>query len=620
MSDYNAASIEVLSGLEPVQKRPGMYTNTETPNHLVQEVLDNSVDEALAGHANKIQITIQSDGWIGIVDNGRGMPIDPHPTLEKPGVEIILTRLHAGSKFNGAQYRYAGGLHGVGVSVVNALSQQLQVNIFRQGKMYTMDFAYGNVQNPLHFVKNKRKRGTEIWFLPEPRYFDSLKIALAPLKQLLKAKALLCPGLTVTLNIDQTPHTWQYSEGLAGYLASCVQTPLFAPLVFSDSNEQVVLDWSVTWQEGMLQEQGESFVNLIPTPLGGTHVRAFKQGVLEAIKAFAQWHDGLPKGVELTLDDVTSGFVYIFSIKMPSPQFSGQTKERLSSREHMRWVTKQVYDRLTLWMTSQTQIGKQLVQWCVTQAQKRQQQQKTTPRKMPTSGPKLPGKLSDCSSQNIEQTELFLVEGDSAGGSAKQARDRTFQAVMPLRGKILNTWEIDAASALNSQAIYDIAAAIGVVPGSDEIEHLRYGKICILADADSDGLHIATLLCALFMQHFRPLVEAGHIYVALPPLYRIDYGKTVIYAVDEAEKDRCLAQAHAKGVKAHYIRFKGLGEMDPMQLRESTMAPGSRHLVQLNCQDLANDWAILDLLLSKRRASDRRDWLGTEGDSQVVDP
>ncbi|MGD8672593.1 MAG: DNA topoisomerase IV subunit B [Thiogranum sp.] len=619
---YDAASIEVLSGLDPVRKRPGMYTDTSRPNHLAQEVIDNSVDEAMAGHADKIEVTVFKDGSVSVKDNGRGMPVDIHPEEGVSGAEVILTRLHAGGKFSNKNYQFSGGLHGVGVSVVNALSKHLEVWVRRDGKEYNLAFKGGEKIAGLDEVGKvgKQNTGTTIRFWPDPQFFDSAKFSLPRLKHVLRAKAVLCPGLEVTLFDEKSSETdtWFYEDGLRDYLVDTLGDVLRLPeepFIGKMEGNSEAAEWALAWlpEEGELV--AESYVNLIPTAQGGTHVNGLRTGLTEAIREFCDFRNLLPRGVKISPDDVWERCTYILSVKLVDPQFSGQTKERLSSRECAAFVSGVVKDAFSLWLNQHTEAGEQIAQLAIQSAQRRQRAGKKVVRKKVTSGPALPGKLADCSNNDLRRSELFLVEGDSAGGSAKQARDREYQAVMPLRGKILNTWEVDPADVLASQAVHDIAVAIGVEPGSPDLKNLRYGKVCILADADSDGAHIATLLCALFLRHFQPLVEAGHVYVAMPPLYRIDVGKQVFYALDDGERQGILdriAAEHIKG-KVNVQRFKGLGEMNPLQLRETTIDPDTRRLVQLTLAAGDDSHQTLDLLLAKTRSADRRSWLEKKG-------
>ena len=625
---YDAADIEVLSGLEPVRRRPGMYTDTTRPNHLAHEVVDNSVDEALAGHCKKIDVTVYKDGSLEVSDDGRGMPVDKHPKEKIPGVELILTRLHAGGKFSDKNYQFSGGLHGVGVSVVNALSKNLEVWIRRGGKEYNMSFAGGKKRGKLEVVGKvgKANTGTTIRFWPDPQYFDSEKISVTKLKHALKAKAVLCPGLKVRLTIEKPKEKieWCYSGGLEEYLLEAIgggELLPAEPFAGSMAGNNEAVDWALAWQtESGQQAVTESYVNLIPTAQGGTHVNGLRTGLTNAIREFADFRSLLPRGVTLAPEDVWDGLNFVLSTKLEDPQFSGQTKERLSSRESAAFVTGVVKDSFSLWLNQHPETGDLIAQLAISKAQKRLKAAKKVVRKKITSGPALPGKLADCTSQEPELCELFLVEGDSAGGSAKQARDRNTQAIMPLRGKILNTWEVDSGEILGSQEVHDISIALGVDPGDANLDNLRYHKICILADADSDGLHIATLLCALFLRHFRELVLAGHVYVAMPPLYRIDVGKEVFYALDDSERKGILdrIEAEKRRGKVTVTRFKGLGEMNPTQLRETTMNRDTRRLVQLTVTGKDKADATMDMLLAKKRAKDRRKWLETKGNLAEV--
>jgi len=627
MSKYDASSIEVLTGLEPVQKRPGMYTETTRPNHLAQEVVDNSVDEAIAGFATKIEVVLYKDNSISVTDDGRGMPVDVHPEEGVSGVEVILTRLHAGGKFSGKNYQFSGGLHGVGVSVVNALSSRLEVEVRRGGNVYFMAFEHGaNVSKLQKTGKvGKRNTGTCIHFWPEKKYFDSAIFSIPRLKHVLRAKAVLCPGFQVSFLEEKTgeKQSWLYEGGLADYLGENLfdkETLPQEPFIGSLSANTEAVDWALTWSPQTKELISESYVNLIPTVQGGTHVNGLRSGLTEALRAFCEIRSLLPRGVKLSPEDVWDEVCYVLSVKLTNPQFSGQTKERLSSRECSAFVSGVVNDAFSLWLNQHIEAGEAIAMLAIDKAQKRLRAGKKVIRKKVTSGPALPGKLADCSSQDAACSELFLVEGDSAGGSAKQARNREFQAIMPLRGKILNTWEVEHDQVLASQEVHDISVAIGVEPNPSDLNGLRYGKICILADADSDGYHIATLLCALFLRHFYPLVAHGHIYVAMPPLYRIDVGKQVFYALDEAEKQGVLDRIEAENIrgKITVTRFKGLGEMNPMQLRVTTLAPDTRRLVRLTLDAEDNSSMMLDMLLAKKRAADRRAWLERKGALAVV--
>ncbi|RLA46093.1 MAG: DNA topoisomerase IV subunit B [Gammaproteobacteria bacterium] len=627
MSDYKAEDIEVLTGLDPVRKRPGMYTDTSRPNHLAQEVIDNSVDEALAGFAHKISVILHKDGSVTVGDDGRGMPVDIHPEQGVPGVEVILSTLHAGGKFNDKNYQFSGGLHGVGVSVVNALSLKLRVTIHRDGQVWQMTFANGNKDSELAVIDScgKRNTGTELHFLPDPQYFDSVKFSLPRLKHVLRAKAVLCAGLNVQLKDENTGETenWCYEDGLPDYLSSATEgweTLPLQPFTGSVAAETEAVDWAVQWLPEGGEVTQESYVNLIPTVQGGTHVNGFRTGLLEATREFCEFRNLLPRGVKLTPDDIWDKCCFVLSSRLSDPQFSGQTKERLSSREAAAFVSGIVKDAFSLWLNQHTEEAEKLAELCIANAQRRMRSNKKVARKKITSGPALPGKLADCSSAEPELSELFLVEGDSAGGSAKQARSREFQAIMPLRGKILNTWEVDSQEILASQEVHDISVAVGIDPASNDLSGLRYHKVCILADADSDGAHIATLICALFVRHFQPLVAAGHVYVAMPPLFRIDAGKEVFYALDEAERQGVLDRIEAEKItgKVQVTRFKGLGEMNPMQLRETTMNPDTRRLIQLTISPGDDTHRMLDMLLAKKRAADRKSWLEEKGNLAEV--
>ena len=622
-NEYNAAAIEVLSGLEPVRKRPGMYTDTTRPNHLVQEVVDNSVDEAMAGHANAIEVVLYKDGSVMVSDNGRGMPVDLHPEQGIPGVEVILTQLHAGGKFSNKNYQFSGGLHGVGVSVVNALSAKLAVEVKRNGKVYAMSFADGDKQTELAEIGTvgKNNTGTTVKFWPNEKYFDSNKVSVSRLKHTLRAKAVLCPGLKMTLKVEQTDEVtvWCYQDGLKEYLLDRIgDIEIFPeqPFMAQHTATHEAVEWGIVWAVENPQEMlAESYVNLVPTAQGGTHVNGLRAGLTEAMREFCEIRNILPRGVKVAPEDVWENCHYVLSVKLQDPQFSGQTKERLSSRECVAFISGVAKDSFSLWLNQHPAEGEKIAEIIINSAQKRLRSSQKIIRKKITTGPALPGKLADCSAQDIKRTELFLVEGDSAGGSAKQARERDFQAIMPLRGKILNTWEVASNQVMASQEVHDIAVALGIEPGSSELQNLRYGKVCILADADSDGNHIATLICALFYQHFRPLVKAGHVFVAMPPLYRIDVGKRVFYALDESEKQGVLDRIKTEKLKGqiNVQRFKGLGEMNPSQLRETTMNPDTRRLVQLTITDDDDTSGQLDLLLAKKRSLDRKSWLETKG-------
>lgn len=629
-NQYNADSIEVLSGLEPVQKRPGMYTDTARPNHLAQEVIDNSVDEALAKHADKVEVILHKDGTLSVEDNGRGMPVDIHPEEGVSGVELILTKLHAGGKFSGDNYQFSGGLHGVGVSVVNALSTQLDVWVKRNGIQYHIAFADGLKTQDLTEIGTcgKKNTGTKVSFKADPKYFDSAKFSVSRLKHLLKAKAVLCSGLHMIFinesGSEVEKEEWFFQDGLKDYLAQAnagFELLPETPFVGGVTEVTQGVDWAVQWLPEGGELVTESYVNLIPTAQGGTHVNGLRTGLLEAIKEFCDFRNLLPRGVKLTAEDVWERCSYVLSAKLQEPQFSGQTKERLSSRQIVAFISATVKDAFSLWLNKHVEDGQKIADIVISSAQKRMRASKKVVRKKITQGPALPGKLADCAGQDTARSELFLVEGDSAGGSAKQARDKEFQAIMPLRGKILNSWEVDSSEVLASQEIHDISVALGVDPADSDLSQLRYGKLCILADADSDGLHIATLLCALFVRHFPALVQAGHIFVAMPPLYRIDVAKEVHYALDDEEKDIILHKLAAEHKRStpNVQRFKGLGEMNPSQLRETTMAPDTRRLIQLTMEDVETTGEALDRLLSKKRSGDRKIWLETYGNLATID-
>ncbi len=624
-TNYSAQEITVLKDLEPVQIRPGMYTDTTRPNHLAQEVIDNSVDEALAGFATKVEVILHADQSLEVIDNGRGMPVDIHPTEGVSGVEVILTKLHAGGKFSNKNYEFAGGLHGVGISVVNALSERVDIQVKRNGEVYKIAFENGAKVEELEVIGTcgRRTTGTTVHFKPNPKYFDSKNFSVSRLRHLLRAKAVLCSGLEIKFvdKVNNTEDVWCYQDGLSDYLTEAVngfETLPEKPFVGEFKGSTEAVSWALLWLPEGGELIAESYVNLIPTVQGGTHVNGLRQGLLNAMTEYCEFRNKLPRGVKLTADDIWDRCAYILSLKMQDAQFAGQTKERLSSRQSAVFVAGVLKDAFSLWLNQNVQDADRLAEMAISSAQRRLNAAKKVVRKKLVSGPALPGKLADCASQNLEKTELFLVEGDSAGGSAKQARDREYQAILPLRGKILNTWEVASDQVLASTEIHDIAVALGIDPDNEDLSQLRYGKVCILADADSDGLHIATLLCALFLRHFPKLVQDGHVYVAMPPLYRIDLGKEVFYALDESEKEAILERLKGKKGTLNVQRFKGLGEMDPSQLRETTMDPNTRRLVQLT-YELGEDQGaetleLMDMLLAKKRAEDRKNWLQTDGD------
>ncbi len=626
-STYDSASIEVLTGLDPVRKRPGMYTDTSRPNHLAQEVIDNSVDEAISGHAKQIMVTLFVDGSLEVQDDGRGMPVDLHAGEGAPGVEVILSRLHAGGKFSQKNYQFSGGLHGVGVSVVNALSRRLEVRVRRDGQEYRMVFEGGDKVSDLEVIGSvgRRNTGTTLRFWPDAGYFDSPRFSLPRLRHVLRAKAVLCPGLEVIFREEASGEetVWYYEDGLRDYLGGALADLSLlpeAPFTGSLQGRKEAAEWAVVWLPEGGEAVAESYVNLIPTTQGGTHVNGLRTGLTDAIREFCDFRNLLPRGVKVAPEDVWEHISYVLSVKLEDPQFSGQTKERLSSRECATFVSGVVKDSFSLWLNQHVEAAEAIVGLVIAAANRRMRSSRKVARKRVTSGPALPGKLADCSAQDAGRTELFLVEGDSAGGSAKQARDREFQAVMPLRGKILNTWEVDPADVMASQEVHDIAVALGIEPGSSDLAGLRYNKVCILADADPDGAHIATLLCALFLRHFPALVRAGHVFVAMPPLYRVDVGKQTFYALDEHEREGIYDRIEAEKMKGKVstTRFKGLGEMNPLQLRETTMSPDTRRLVQLMVDSEEETERLMNMLLGKRQAADRKNWLEDKGNLAEV--
>ena len=623
-NSYDAEAIEVLSGLDPVKKRPGMYTDTSNPNHLIQEVLDNSVDEALSGHCSNIKIAVLKDGNIRVSDDGRGMPVDIHPEHKVSGVELILCKLHAGAKFSGDDYNFSGGLHGVGVSVVNALSENLEVRIKRDSREHQITFSNGDKVSELKEVGEVglRNTGTSITFRPNPKYFENIEVQIKTLKHLLKAKAVLCPGLTIEFTNEKKSNDkekWYFEDGLKSYLVDSsegLELVLEDSIVCSKQSDVQELEFAINWSQKTLKNKlDETYVNLIPTPQGGSHLNGFKSGLLDSIREFCDYRNLLPKGLKINADDIINNAIFIVSSKLQNPQFAGQTKERLDSKDHMSFVSSTTKDTLSIWLNTHTEEGEKIAELAIFSAQTRAKVSNIVERKKTFKGPALPGKLSDCNSQDLNETELFLVEGDSAGGSAKQARERSFQAIMPLRGKILNTWDLESSEIIKSQEIKNLSTAIGVLPGNSDLSSLRYGKICILADADSDGLHIATLLCALFLRHYKPLVQEGRIYISMPPLYRIDCGKDVLYALDDKQREEIVANFKGKKgkPKINIQRFKGLGEMNPSQLRETVMDPATRQLVQLSISASDNANSMMDLLLSKKNAPARKEWLEKKG-------
>lgn len=623
---YDSEQLVILKGLEPVQQRPGMYTITTNPNHLLQEVLDNSVDEAINGYGNHIKVTLHSDNSMEVEDSGRGIPVNIHKEEGVSGVEVILTRLHAGGKFNGSGYGFSGGLHGVGVTVVNALSTKLEVHVQRDGKVYFMRFNYGIPEEPLKVIGKcpKYQTGTKVRFWVDPKYFDTDKYDLKALAHIFESKAILAPGLQIDFldQINNHERTWLYRDGMQEFLISHLEQeyqpdPIFATHAQGENEE---LDVCFAWKFTESVKVAEAFTNLIPNNLGGTHVNGLRSGILDAVREFCNLHDLLDKKTTLVADDVWANCNYILSLKMKDAQFQGQTKEKLTSRSASQFVNNQIKDLFSIWLNQNTNTAKELVQVFIENARNRISKENKVVRKKVNSGPRLPGKLTDCISSDIERTELFIVEGNSAGGSARMARNKEYQAILPLRGKILNTWEVSSNEVLTNNEVHDIAVAIGLDPDSNDLSGLRYGKICILADADSDGAHISTLICALFMKHFPALIDKGHVYVALPPLFRIDVGGKAHYVLDETEKDSVLSKIKSKNVRI--TRFKGLGEMNPDQLRETTLDPNNRRLLQLRWNmhggDREDAIKMVDMLLAKGRASDRRDWLEAKGDVTKV--
>ncbi len=621
---YDASAIEVLTGLEPVRKRPGMYTQTENPNHLAHEVIDNSVDEVIAGFASRIKVTLHSDHSLSVSDNGRGIPVDLHQEEGLPGVEVIMTRLHSGAKFSSKSYLYSGGLHGVGVSVVNALSTRLDVQIRRDGIHYEINFADGECVRKLTEIDRvlKRNTGTRIQFWPDPQYFDTGQFNIRKLKRLMLAKAVLCPGLELEYVDEIHPENsekWLFEEGLGDYLVSMLngseRVPAESPIIVHRKSEDIQVDCASVWTPEASQIVSESYVNLIPTEAGGTHVNGFRTGITEAVREFCELRNLLPRGIRISTEDVWRNCSFVLSVRVEDPQFSGQAKERLTSKSVGMSLTSVARNAFSLWLNQNVVAAQQISELAIDNARQREKSSRSVKRRKPGIGPALPGKLADCTSDKVDETELFLVEGDSAGGSAKQARNRETQAILPLRGKILNTWEVASSEVLGSEEVHSIAVALGVDPCSEKINSLRYGKICILADADADGAHIATLLCALFVKHFPALVENGKVYVALPPLYRVDAGKQVHYALDDQELETTTAKIRdAKpNVKITVQRFKGLGEMNPSQLKETTMNPDTRRLLQLSINSHAGTETMFNMLLAKKQAADRKNWLSREG-------
>jgi topoisomerase IV subunit B len=648
---YAEDSIRVLKGLEPVKQRPGMYTRTDSPLHTIQEVIDNAADEALAGFGKRIALTLHSDGSVSVDDDGRGIPFGMHPEEKVPVVEIVFTRLHAGGKFDkggGNAYSFSGGLHGVGVSVTNALAKKLAVTVYREGQVATLAFSGGDVTEKLEIRKaaaGDRKQGTSVRVWPDAKYFDSGELPKNELVHLLRSKAVLMPGVIVTLTHEQTKETqtWQYKQGLADYLMQSIPAepliPLFEGEHYAEEGEAENnaegegAAWCVAFTEDG-NTLRESYVNLIPTVAGGTHEAGLKDGLFAAVKGFIDMHSLLPKGVKLMPDDVFSRASFVLSAKVLDPQFQGQTKERLNSRDALRLVANYTRPALELWLNQHVEHGKKLAELVIRQAQTRQRASQKVEKRRGSGVAVLPGKLTDCESRDLELNEVFLVEGDSAGGSAKMGRNKETQAVLPLRGKVLNAWEVERDRLFANNEIHDIAVALGVDPhgASDEpdMSGLRYGKVCILADADIDGAHIQVLLLTLFFRHFPKLIERGHIYVAKPPLYRVDAparGKkpaAKIYALDDGERDAILDKLRKEGARDgswSIGRFKGLGEMTAVQLWETTLNPDTRRLLQVSFAELgsADTTSALTKLMGKGEAAARRELMELRGDAVEVD-
>jgi topoisomerase IV subunit B len=649
-ADYGEASIRVLKGLEPVRQRPGMYTRTDSPLHVIQEVVDNASDEMLAGFGQHIDVTLHGDGSVSVEDDGRGIPVGLHPEEKAPVVEIVFTRLHAGGKFDkraGGAYSFAGGLHGVGVSVTNALSSRLDVTVWRDGKAHTISFADGEVREPLRSQSAKgspKAAGTRVRAWPNAKYFDTPQIPVDELERLLRSKAVLLPGTQVSLTIEKTGATqrWHFQGGLLEYmLASLAAEPYLPPFEssgFAAAEDETYAEgegasWVVVWTEDGPVTR-ESYVNLIPTPAGGTHEAGLRDGLFNAVRAFVDAHGLLPKGVKLLPEDVFARASFVLSAKVLDPQFQGQIKERLNSRDALRLVSSFVRPQLEFWLNQHPNEGRQLAELVIRQAQARARAGQKVEKKKGSAVAVLPGKLTDCESTELERNELFLVEGDSAGGSAKMGRDKGFQAILPLRGKVLNTWEVERDRLFGNAEVHDIAVAIGVDPHGPadtvNLEGLRYGKICILADADVDGSHIQVLLLTLFFRHFPQLVDRGHIYVARPPLFRVDVvaqGKRParrLYCLDEAELNATLEKLGDEGVKESAwdtARFKGLGEMSPEQLWETTMNPDTRRLLRVGLGDLPAERtaATMTMLMGRAESQARRAWLEEHGDEVEAD-
>ncbi len=652
---YSESSIRVLKGLEPVKERPGMYTRTDSPTHIIQEAIDNAADEALGGFSQKIAVILHKDGSVSVEDDGRGIPVGIHPAEGVPTVEVVFTRLHAGGKFDkksGGAYSFSGGLHGVGVSVTNALSTRLEVTVKREGKIHRMAFAGGDVVEPLTEAGTvgQRNTGTLVRAWPDAKYFDTPKVKRGELERLLRAKAVLLPGVKVTLTDEETGEekTWRYADGLVSYLTETLPegeqagyvSPIFAAERYAGTAdasgfaEGEGAAWALAWCEA--GGAGESYVNLIPTPLGGTHDAGLRAGVFDSVKEFVSHHGLLPGKVNLQAEDVWRSVRFVLSARILDPQFQGQTKERLSSRDALRLVASRVKDPLDAWLNAHVEEAKKIADLAIRAAISRQKQGQVVEKKKQSGAAVLPGKLTDCESEDIGKNELFLVEGDSAGGSAKQGRYREFQAILPLRGKVLNTWEVERGEIFGNAEVHDMAVALGLDPHGPEapdsvLANLRYGKVIIMADADVDGSHIQTLLLTLFFRHFPKLIEAGHVYIAQPPLFAIKVAaqgkgrpERRLYALDEAEKDQMLERLAEDGVRPdniHTGRFKGLGEMNPEQLKETTMHPDTRRLlpVVLDREALAEAKRMFTLLMVKGEASGRRAWMELKGNLVEAD-
>ena len=621
---YTSSDIEVLKGIEPVQKRPGMYTDTSNPNHLVQELIDNSVDEAISGFCNSILITLDKDNSITVEDDGRGMPVDKHPEHKVSGVEVIMTNLHSGAKFSNKNYKFSGGLHGVGVSIVNALAAMLEISVYRldSKKEYRMSFLNGSIKKKLgeHVKSKNKKQGTIIKFTPNEKYFDTIDVDIKSLLSLIKAKSILQPELKLTLDDKKYGsgiNDFYHKGTLREYIISQFNkdTNILPNETYSNSIDSgdFSMDWSCAWVDSDFDNIQESYVNLIPTSQGGTHVNAFRNAVIDSIRNYCTEKKLITKQIKILPDDVWRHITYIVSLKMMNPQFAGQTKNKLQSNNISSELTSKIKDNFDIWLNKNPQKAEQIAKHVIANAELRLDSESHKPKLSTTKNLLLPSRLADCTLNDSRVTELFIVEGDSAGGSAKQARDKSFQAILPLRGKILNTWEINHTKILDSKEVKDISLSIGVQPGSDDLSNLRYGKICILADADSDGLHIATLLTALFLKHFKPLIKNNHIYISKPPLFRIDYKRDTHYVLDEKEKKKLFTKLKVTEDDVSVTRFKGLGEMNPSQLRETTLQINTRKLALLKLSSDTADMKLMNMLLGKKNSGERKLWLEKKG-------